>query len=296
VRVKALTNPVLLTNREVDMTFPQRAGPRVMIRAVTFDLWLTLIWDSKELEEYRKLRRMLNFHRFVNRVSSKGKSLERVDFNSIRLSTEKLGVQVNEIYDKGRDVSPEDRGRMMFELLGIKFDSSEARELELQAGRILSDAGYYRRYPHLNPEAGPVLRALKKRNLKVGLISNAARSSRTYRRMLNSYGIGKYFDALTISCEVGYLKPAREIFHDSMTKLSVEPHEAIHVGDLFKADVVGAVSFGMHAAHYTGLWHKYAQYMNPGEHIPENFEIPRHRVVREIKSLKQVPNIIDGIG
>jgi putative hydrolase of the HAD superfamily len=266
-----------------------------MIRAVTFDLWLTLIWDSKELEEYRILRRILNFHRFVNRVSSKGRSYKRIDFNAIRLAMEQLGVRVKDIYNQERDVSPEDRGRMLFELLGIKFTGLEKRDLELQAGRILSDSGYFRRYPHVNPEAGPVLRELKKRGLKIGLVSNAARSSRTYRRMLNSYGIGKYFDSMTISCEVGYLKPAREIFHDAAVKLSVEPHEAIHVGDLFKADVVGAVSFGMHAAHYTGLWHKYAQYMNPGEHIPEDFKIPEHRIVKEIESLRQVPKLIDQI-
>lgn len=266
-----------------------------MIRAVTFDLWLTLIWDSKELEEYRKLRRVLNFHRFVNRVSSQHKSLSRIDFNSIRLAMEQLGVKVNKIYEEGRDVSPEDRGRMVFELLGIKFPTAETRELELEAGRILSDAGYFRRYPHLNPEARPVLHALKKRGLKIGLISNAARSSRTYSRMLNSYGIGEYFDSLTISCEVGYLKPAREIFHRSIEELSVQPHEAIHVGDLFKADVVGAVSYGMHAAHYTGLWHKYAQYMNPGEHIPSDFKIPEHRIVREIESLKEVPLLVEEI-
>jgi putative hydrolase of the HAD superfamily len=266
-----------------------------MIRAVTFDLWLTLIWDSKELEEYRKLRRILNIHRFVNRMGSKGKSYNRIDFNSIRLAMEQLGVKVNKIYDEGRDVSPEDRGRMIFELLGIKFPAGEARELEFQAGKILSDAGYFKKYPHLNPEARPVIRELKKRGFKIGLISNAARSSRTYSRMLNSYGIGQYFDSLTISCEVGYLKPAREIFHYSMEQLSVQPHEAIHVGDLYKADVVGAVSFGMHAAHYTGLWHKYAQYMNPGEHIPSDFHIPEHRVVREIDSLRQLPKIIEEI-
>jgi HAD superfamily hydrolase (TIGR01549 family) len=267
-----------------------------MIRAVTFDLWLTLIWDSKELEEYRRLRRILNVHRFVNRVGSKGRSYQRFDFNSIRLAMEQLGVKVNETYDSGRDVSPEDRGRMIFELLGIKFPPGEIRELEAQAGRILSDAGYFKKYPHFNPEAGPVLRDIKKRGLKIGLISNAARSSHTYRRMLNSYGIGKYFDALSISCEVGYLKPAREIFHHSMTQLSVQPHETIHVGDLFKADVVGAVSYGMHAAHYTGLWHKYAQYMNPGEHIPADFKIPQNRVVREIDSLRQIPKLIEEIG
>jgi HAD superfamily hydrolase (TIGR01549 family) len=184
---------------------------------------------------------------------------------------------------------------MIFELLGIKFPPGDPRELELEAGRILSDAGYFRKYPHFNPEAGPVIRSLKKRGLKIGLISNAARSSRTYSRMLNSYRIGSYFDSLTISCEVGYLKPAREIFQHSMKALAVEPHEAIHVGDLYKADVVGAVDYGMHAAHYTGLWDKYAQYMNPGEHIPKDFHIPENRVVREIGSLQQLPKIVEEI-
>ena len=78
-----------------------------MIRAVTFDLWLTLIWDSRELEEYRKLRRILNFHRFVNRVSSRGRMPNRIDFNAIRLAMEQLGVKVNksttaeEMYHQG---------------------------------------------------------------------------------------------------------------------------------------------------------------------------------------------------
>jgi len=206
---------------------------------------------------------------------------------------EQLSVNVNKIYDKGRDVSPEDRGRILFELLGIKFPRHETRSVEEQAGRILSDSGYYGRYPHVNTEAKPVLKKLKERGIKIGLISNAARSSRTYRRMLNFYGIGEYFDSLTISCEVGYLKPAREIFHAALNELSVEPHEALHVGDLFKADVVGAVSFGMNSALYTGLWHKYAQYMNPGEHIPRDFKIPENRIVREIESLRKVPDLIE---
>jgi HAD superfamily hydrolase (TIGR01509 family) len=205
---------------------------------------------------------------------------------------EQLSINVNKIYDNGRDVSPEERGRILFELLGIKFSRDETIDLEKQAGRIMSDSGYYGKYPHVNTEAKPLLRKLKLQGIKIGLISNAARSSRTYRRMLNSYGIGEYFDSLTISCEVGYLKPAREIFHAALNELAVEPHEALHVGDLFKADVVGAVSFGMHSALYTGLWHKYAQYMNPGEHIPRDFKIPEKRIVREIESLRKVPELI----
>ena len=263
------------------------------IKAVTFDLWLTLIWDSKELEEYRRLRRLLNFHKFVKRVGAKGKKSEHINFNAVRLAMEELSLQVNKVYDKGRDVSPEDRGRMLFELLGIKFSSAESTEVDKQAGKIMSDSGYHAKYPNLNPEAEPVLKELKGSGLKIGLISNAARSANTYGRMMRSFGISQYFDTLTISCEVGYLKPRREIFSAALHSLDVRPREALHVGDLFKADIVGATSYGMNAALYTGLWHKYAQYMNPGEHVPKNFETKKPLVVDEISSLRKIPQVIE---
>jgi putative hydrolase of the HAD superfamily len=263
------------------------------IKAVTFDLWLTLIWDSKELEEYRRLRRLMNFHKFARRVGAKGNTAEHVSFSAVRLAMEQLSARVEKVYKKGRDVSPEDRGRMLFELLGIKFSSSEAAQVDAQAGRIMSDSGYHAKYPHLNPEAKPVLRELKEAGLQIGLVSNAARSANTYDRMLKSFGIAQYFDELTISCEIGYLKPRKEIFASSLQALGVKPREALHVGDLFKADVVGASSYGMNAALYTGLWHKYAQYMNPGEHIPADFETKKPLIVKEISSLHKIPRVIE---
>ncbi|MDA4130161.1 MAG: HAD family hydrolase [Thaumarchaeota archaeon] len=263
------------------------------IKAVTFDLWLTLIWDSKELEEYRKLRRLLNFHNFVKRVGTKGKKSEHISFNAVRLAMEQLSLNVKKVYEKGRDVSPEDRGRMLFELLGIKFSRAEAAQVDAQAGRILSDSGYHAKYPNLNPEAKPVLKELKESGLAIGLVSNAARTAKTYGRMLRAFGIADYFDSLTISCEIGYLKPRKEIFSAALKSLSVKPLEALHIGDLFKADVVGATSYGMNAALYTGMWHKYAQYMNPGEHIPPDFKTSKPLVAKEISSLRQVPNVVE---
>jgi FMN phosphatase YigB (HAD superfamily) len=266
------------------------------IYAITFDLWLTLIWDSKELEEYRKLRRLINFHRFVNRVGASGKVSDRINFNSIRLALEKLSVDVQEVYESGRDISPEDRGRILFQILGIKLPNpEESKRVYEQAGRILSDAGYRKKYPNLNPEAKPALKELKETypEIKIGLISNAARSSKTYSRMLHAFGIAKYFDALTISCEVGYLKPRREIFEVSLRLLSVKPENAIHVGDLFDADVVGAINYGMNALLYTGLWHKYAQYMNPGQHLPHDFKpVRKNQLVREISSLRDIVKLV----
>lgn len=264
------------------------------LKAITFDLWLTLIWDSKELEEYRRLRRIINFHRLTKRIGSRSSIEEEITYNSIRLALEELSVKLRVLYKKGLDVSPEDRGRMLFEILGVKFYRSEAESVYREAGRTLSDSGYYSRYPNLNPEVLPTLVSLKKRfpNLKIGLISNAARGERTYRRMFRHFGILPYFDQLTISCEVGFLKPRKEIFEYALRHLDVEPSESLHVGDLFEADVVGAASVGMNSLLYKGLWHKYAEYMNPGERIPEEFKNRNPAFTDEISTLKEMLGVI----
>ena len=208
---------------------------------------------------------------------------------------EEFSVKAHEVYKKGLDLSPEDRGRMLFELLGVKFDRAEAERVYNEAGKTLSNSGYYAKYPNLNPEVKPTLAALKKEfpSLKIGLISNAARSSKTYRRMFRSYGISSYFDHLTVSSEVGFLKPRKEIFESALKQLDVAPEEALHVGDLFEADVAGAASVGMNSLLYTGLWHKYAG-IDPvlrrqfTQHIPKDFKHRKNVLVKEIDDLRQV--------
>jgi HAD superfamily hydrolase (TIGR01509 family) len=256
------------------------------IRAITFDLWLTLIWDSKELEEYRRLRRLINFGRFTSKVSSNGTGPNRIAFDEIRVAMETMSTRVKRLYEQGYDVSPGDRGRMLFKLLKINVPKQDSEDIYERAGKILSNAGYFSKYPNINPEALPTFKLLKERfpDLKIGLVSNAARSSETYRRMFSRFGLEKYFDGFIISCEVGFLKPRKEIFEKALSLLGVKPKEALHVGDLFRADVIGAVSAGMHACLYTGLWHRYAQYMNPGEHLPQNFK--SRTLVEEISRLQ----------
>jgi FMN phosphatase YigB (HAD superfamily) len=262
------------------------------VKAVTFDLWLTLIWDTQELEEYRKLRRIINIHRFIRKLGPRVRS--KVTYDHIRLAMEELSVKVKTVYERELDISPEERGKMLFDLLQIKLPWGEAEQVIKEAGRTLSDSGYYKHYPHVNPEAEPAIRALKEKypGIKIGLISNAARSSKTYGRMMRHFGIDHYFDNLTISTEIGFLKPRREIFEASLHSLGVKPHEALHVGDLFSADVVGACGVGMNAALYTGLWHKYAQYMNPGEHMPRDFKPRTNIIAKEIRDLRKVVELV----
>lgn len=277
------------------------------LKALTLDLWLTLIWDSSELEEYRKLRRMVNFYRFANRIHrNSGINAETsFKFADVGIALETLSKKSEDFYERGKDLHPRDRGRMLFDLLKIKVEAKDRERIFESAGKVLSDSGYMRKYPHVNPEARPTLKLFRKEypNLKIALISNAARSTSTYKRTLNALGIGQFFDHFVISCEVGYLKPRKEIFKHALKLLNVEPNEVLHIGDLFRADVVGATSCGMNACLYSGLWKRYSQLESvrnakngiipswAGEHIPQDFKTKNKKnpkiIVREIEKLQQ---------
>jgi HAD superfamily hydrolase (TIGR01509 family) len=209
-----------------------------------------------------------------------------------------LSAKVKELYEDGYDVSPKERGKMLLHALKLRVPASEADKIYEKAGKLFSNSGFVSKLPNVNPEAEPALRALKSRfpKIKIGLISNAARSASTYRRILNEFGIASYFDELIISCEIGYLKPRREIFEHALAALSVQPEETVHVGDLFQADVIGAASCRMNACLYTGLWHKYAQYTNTGEHIARDFRPAREgAIVQEIERLQDVVGVAEKI-
>ena len=108
----------------------------------------------------------------------------------------------------------------------------------------MSDSGYHAKYPNLNPEAEPVLKEMKGSGMKIGLISNAARSANTYGRMMEflfwHLAIFRYSYYLLRSRLPETAKNVSAALHS----LDVRPREALHVGDLFKADIVGA-TYGM---------------------------------------------------
>ena len=73
----------------------------------------------------------------------------------------------------------------------------------------------------------------------------------------------------------------------------MEPEEVIHVGDSFKADIVGATSMGMNAALYTGLWHRYQKHHHSfAQHIPADFKAREGVVVQEISKLGEVVEMV----
>jgi epoxide hydrolase-like predicted phosphatase len=70
------------------------------------------------------------------------------------------------------------------------------------------------------------------------------------RRLVNeTWQMGDAFDHLTISAEVGVMKPEARIYHLTLEALGVQPGEAVFVDD-FAHNVQGAQAVGMHAVHF----------------------------------------------
>ncbi|HYE59984.1 MAG TPA: HAD-IA family hydrolase [Candidatus Kapabacteria bacterium] len=86
------------------------------------------------------------------------------------------------------------------------------------------------------------LRFFKEKGYRLGIVSNAPMST---REKIQHLGIDAYVDTIIISCEVGYVKPAKEIFYTACTALQVKPEETVMIGDKVETDMLGAKNAGM---------------------------------------------------
>ncbi|MCS6924508.1 MAG: HAD-IA family hydrolase [Candidatus Binatia bacterium] len=108
-------------------------------------------------------------------------------------------------------------------------------------------AALFTRFAHpdswqLYADTEEALHQLRRRGVSVGIISNF--DSRLFG-ILEGLGIASCFDTVIISTRAGAAKPNREIFLQALSALEVRAEEAVHVGDSYDADVVGARAAGL---------------------------------------------------
>ncbi len=90
----------------------------------------------------------------------------------------------------------------------------------------------------------PALDNLASRGLKLGVVSNW---DDRLQPLLQALKLHSYFDAVIVSCEVGFCKPSSVIFEQAAAKLALPPEAILHVGDDLQNDVEGARDAGLRA-------------------------------------------------
>ena len=97
-----------------------------------------------------------------------------------------------------------------------------------------------------------LLEALRARELKLALVSNAFDPGWLLRRDLEQMGIAERIDVSVFSSEVGKRKPHPAIFERALAELGVAAERTLFVGDRLYEDVRGAGEFGMRTVQ--ALW------------------------------------------
>ena len=88
----------------------------------------------------------------------------------------------------------------------------------------------------------PLLNDLKGRGLILGLISNIEQDM---TETLTKLELPSWLGIIVTSLDTGAGKPRPEIFQEALRRASVQPPEALYIGDQYQVDVVGARGVGM---------------------------------------------------
>ena len=112
-------------------------------------------------------------------------------------------------------------------------------------------ASYFRTWePHTftDPEALPLLRELRRRRIKIGVLSNTLWPRSVHERCFVRDRVIDLIDGAVYSSEISWVKPHPEAFRAAMAAVGEEdPASCVFVGDRPYDDVHGAKSVGMRA-------------------------------------------------
>ncbi len=218
-----------------------------MIKAITFDLWDTVIHDDSDepkraargLRSKREERRHMLWEA-LNRV-------EPVDYANVTLAYDVGEAAFNHVWHD-QFVTWTVHERISVILRGLRrelpravFDDVVARHEEMETDIA----------PDPIEGVGEALETLS-RTYPLAVVSDAIVSpGRCLRKWLEMHGLKHHFSGFAFSDEVGHSKPHRDMFASAAGQLGVKIEELVHIGDRDHNDIKGAHRLGMKAILFT---------------------------------------------
>jgi HAD superfamily hydrolase (TIGR01509 family) len=105
----------------------------------------------------------------------------------------------------------------------------------------------------VDPDAVLVLRELRQRGYRIGLVSVW---DGTLATLCRTWAFTDLVNVIADSSVVGYHKPNPAHFRHALDALQVKPEHALHVGDTYDADVLGAEAAGIRPVLLDPLGHE----------------------------------------
>jgi putative hydrolase of the HAD superfamily len=215
-----------------------------LIRAVSFDLWETLITDTPELSREQERLRISRMDEILA-ARGYGALADRIEH-----AYRALWHRCQQLYwSEDRDVPCRRQIEHFLEELQLapsSFDEATLAELERAYATAAVEIP-----PAVVPGARETLAALRSRGFRIGLISNTGRTpGYALREILGALGLAPSIDVMVFSNEHGHCKPRTSIFEELRRGLGVDYGEMVFVGDNLYVDVHGAQRCGMRGIHF----------------------------------------------
>lgn len=133
------------------------------------------------------------------------------------------------------------RFKILLEKLNLNYKNNQNEMLNNMTEVHMSGLASATTFPQDNKKT---LDYLKEKGYHFALISNFDYAPTAYR-LLDQYGLTRYFNNIYISIEVGWRKPHKNIFQIALDECKITNEDVIHVGDNFYADIVGSYNLGI---------------------------------------------------
>jgi HAD superfamily hydrolase (TIGR01509 family) len=209
---------------------------RLLPRVVTLDYWDTL-YDGATLAE-----------RIAMRMDAVGRLLAHYGLRPSRDELESIyreaGREFERWWHEHRGYTTDERLRWTLRRAGAE---PKERCDVIDATVRAVDEALLAFPPPLLAGAAEAVRRLAER-FQLAIISDTGfASGKGQDALLAHDGLLGHFRVRIYSCDVGHAKPHPEPFRQALAALGAEPAETLHVGDIERTDVAGALGVGMRA-------------------------------------------------
>ena len=218
-----------------------------MVKAITFDLWDTVIHDDSD--EGKRRARGLASKKDARRALALA-ALQRsapLEESTLLTAYDAMEAAFNRVWHNEHVTwTVDERISTLLEELGRTLPDDHRAELvrELEEMEVTVP-------PDPIEGIGEAIAALAG-SYKLGVVSDAIYSpGRCLRQWLQMNDLLQYFDGFAFSDEVGHSKPHRDMFASVASQLGVEIGDMLHIGDRDHNDIKGPHALGMKAVLFT---------------------------------------------
>jgi FMN phosphatase YigB (HAD superfamily) len=220
----------------------------VTIKAVTFDLWDTMIADDTDepKRQAKGMRSKAAERRYL--VWQALDSHQSIAETEAHLAYDVADAAFTRAW-KGNSVTwtVEERVDIILDGLGRNLSVDDRQALIDALGRMEVDVA-----PDPVPGIDAALADLAGRYSLCVVSDTIVTPGAQLRELLDGHGLKRHFSGFAFSDEVGRSKPHRAMFEAAAEQLGVEFAEMVHIGDRDHNDVKGPQALGMKAILFTG--------------------------------------------